>query len=76
MRIGVKTMLIQNKWVELGLVNGIIGIFKYIIWKEGVDIKKDPFQALFITINQYNKFALFTWQNNKKNCFYLFYFCK
>ena len=40
--IGAKTILIQNIWVKLGLVNGTTGIIKDIIQKEGADIKKDP----------------------------------
>jgi len=34
-------MLIQNIWVELGLVNSITGIVEDIIWKGHADIKKD-----------------------------------
>ena len=39
--IGVKVMLIQNIWVKLGLVNGIIGTVENVIWKEHADVKKD-----------------------------------
>ena len=39
--IGAKVMLIQNIWVELGLVNGTSGTIEDIIWKEHADIKKD-----------------------------------
>ena len=39
--IGAKVMLIQNIWVELGLVNSTTGIVKDVIQKEDADIKKD-----------------------------------
>jgi len=64
--IGAKTMLIQNIWVKLGLVNGTTGTIKDIVWKEGADIKKDPPQALLIAVGQYDGPALFTRQDSKK----------
>ncbi len=39
--IGMKIMLIQNIWVELGLVNSTTGIVEDVIWKEHADVKKD-----------------------------------
>ena len=58
--IGAKVILIQNIWVELGLINRTTGIVKDIIWKEHTDIKKDQPQSLLVTINRYNRPALFT----------------
>ena len=39
--IGAKVMLIQNIWVELGLVNGTTSTVEDVVWKEHADIKKD-----------------------------------
>ena len=58
--IGVKVILIQNIWVELGLVNGTTGTVEDVIWKGHVDIKKDQPQSLLIAVNGYNRPALFT----------------
>ena len=59
-------MLLQNIWVDIGLVNGATSIIKDIVWKEGVDIKKDLLQALLVIVNQYNGPVLFTGSNSKK----------
>ena len=59
-------MLIQNIQVKLGLVNGTTGTVKDIIQKGYTDIKKDQPQSLLITVNRYNRLALFTWQDSKK----------
>ena len=59
-------MLIQNIWVEPGLVNGTTGIVKDVIWKEDANIKKDQPQALLIAVDGYNGPALFTRQDSKK----------
>jgi len=64
--IGAKVMLIQNIWVELGLVNGTTGTIKDIIWKEGADVKKDPPQSLLIAVDKYDGPALFTREDGKK----------
>ena len=64
--IGVKVMLIQNIWIELGLVNGTTGIVKDVIQKGYADIKKDQPQLLLIIVDGYNGPALFTWQDSKK----------
>ena len=39
--IGAKVILIQNIWVELGLVNSTTNTVKDIIWNEHADIKRD-----------------------------------
>jgi hypothetical protein len=44
--ISTKVMLIQNIWVELGLVNGTTGTVEDVVWKEHADVKKDQPQAL------------------------------
>ena len=59
-------MLIQNIWVKLGLVNGIIGTVEDVVWKGHADIKKDQPQLLLIAVDGYNGPALFTWQDSKK----------
>ena len=64
--IGVKVMLIQNIWIELGLVNSTTSTVKDIIWKGHADIKKDQPQLLLIAVDGYNGPALFTWQDSKK----------
>ena len=64
--ISAKVMLIQNIWVELGLVNGTTGIVKDVVWKGHADIKKDQPQLLLIAVDGYNGPALFTWQDGKK----------
>ena len=64
--IGAKVMLIQNIWVELGLVNGTTGTIEDIVWKGHADIKKDQPQLLLIAVDKYNRPALFTWQDGKK----------
>ena len=64
--IGVKVILIQNIWVELGLVNSTTNIVKDIIQKEYADIKKDQPQSLLIAVDGYNGPALFTRQDSKK----------
>ena len=64
--IGVKVMLIQNIWVELGLVNGTTGIVKDVVQKGHADIKKDQPQLLLIVVDGYNGPALFTQQDSKK----------
>ena len=58
--IGVKVMLIQNIWVKLGLVNGTTGIVKDVIQNGYADIKKDQPQLLLVTVDRYNRPALFT----------------
>jgi hypothetical protein len=55
----------------LGLVNGTTNTIKDIIWKEGTDIKKDPPQSLFITVDNYNRPTLFIYKNSK-NIFPIF----
>ncbi len=64
--IGAKVKLIQNIWVELGLVNGTTGIVEDVIQKEYMDIKKDQPQLLLVVVDRHNRLALFTWQDNKK----------
>ena len=59
-------MLIQNIWVELGLVNGTTSIVKDVIQKEDANIKKNQPQALLIIVDGYNRFALFTQQDRIK----------
>ena len=59
-------MLLQNIQVDMGLVNGATGIIKDVVWKEGVDIKKDLLQVLLVAVNRYNRPALFTGSNSKK----------
>ena len=59
-------MLLQNIWVDMGLVNGATGTIEDVVWKEGVDIKKDLPQALLVAVNRYNGPALFTNSNGKK----------
>ena len=53
-------MLIQNIWVELGLVNSTTDTVEDIIWKGYMDIKKDQPQSLLIVVDGYNGPALFT----------------
>ena len=52
--------------VKPGLVNSTTGIVEDIIQKEDADIKKDQPQALLITVDSYNRPALFTQQNRIK----------
>ena len=59
-------MLLQNIWVDIGLVNGATGIIKDIVWKEGTDIKKDLLQALLVAVDWYNGPTLFTSSDSKK----------
>ncbi len=74
--IGAKVMLIQNIWVELGLVNGVTSIVKDVIQKEYIDVKKDQPQALLIAVNGYSGLVLFTWQDGRKVVFVFFVFYK
>ena len=64
--IGAKVMLIQNIWVELGLVNSTTNIVKDVIQKEHADIKNNQPQLLLITVDRYNGPTLFTQQDSKK----------
>ena len=64
--ISAKVMLIQNIQVKLGLINGTTSIIKDIIQKRHADIKKDQPQLLLITVDRYNRPALFTQQDSKK----------
>ena len=64
--ISVKVILIQNIWVELGLVNSTTSIVKDVIWKGHADIKKDQPQSLLIIVDRYNRPTLFTQQDSKK----------
>ena len=59
-------MLLQNIWVDIGLVNSATSIIKDMVQKEGADVKKDLLQALLVAVNQYNGPALFTGSNSKK----------
>ena len=59
-------MLLQNIWVDIGLVNSATSILKDMVWKEGADIKKDLLQALLVAVNWYNRPALFTGSDGKK----------
>ena len=59
-------MLLQNIWVDIGLVNGATGTIKDVVWKEGADIKKDLPQALLVAVNRYNGPTLFTGSDGKK----------
>ena len=72
----MKVMLIQNIWVELGLVNSTTGTVEDIIWKGHMDIKKDQPQSLLIVVDGYNGPALFTWQDGKKVIFIFSVLCK
>ena len=74
--IGVKVILIQNIWVELGLVNGTTDIVEDIIQKEHADVKKDQPQALLIMVDGYNGPALFTQQDGRKVVLVFFILCK
>ena len=38
---GAKVMLLQNIWVDMGLVNGATGTIEDVVWKKSADIKKD-----------------------------------
>ena len=59
-------MLLQNIWVDIGLVNGATGTIKDVVQKEDIDIKKDLPQALLVVVNWYNRPTLFTGSNGKK----------
>ena len=59
-------MLLQNIWVDIGLVDGTTGTIKDVVWKEGIDVKKDLPQALLVAVNRYNGPALFTGSDGKK----------
>ena len=50
----------------MGLVNSTTSTIKDVVWKKGVDIKKDLLQALLVTVNRYNGPTLFTGSNGKK----------
>ena len=74
--IGIKVMLIQNIWVELGLVNGTTGTVEDVVWKGHADIKKDQPQSLLIAVDEYNRPALFTQQDGKKVISVFFVLCE
>ena len=59
-------MLLQNIWVDMGLVNGVISIIEDIVQKEGTDVKKDLLQVLLVVVDWYNRPTLFTSSNGKK----------
>ena len=69
-------MLLQNIWVDIGLVNGTTSTIKDVVWKEGADIKKDLLQVLLVAVNWYNGPALFTSSNSKKVVPIFSTFCK
>ena len=50
----------------MGLVNGATGTIEDVVWKEGVDVKKDLPQALLVAVDWYNGPALFTSSDGKK----------
>jgi len=50
----------------MGLVNGTTSTIKNVVWKEGVDVKKDLPQALLVVVDWYSGPALFTNSNSKK----------
>ena len=58
-------MLLQNIWVDMGLVNSTTSTIENVVWKKGADIKKDLPQVLLVVVNQYNRPALFTNSNGK-----------
>ena len=64
--ISAKVILIQNIWVELGLVNSTTSTVENVVQKEHADIKKDQPQLLLVIVNGYNRPALFTQQDGKK----------
>ena len=59
-------MLLQNIWVDMGLVNGTTSTIKDVVWKESVDVKKDLLQALLVAVNRYNGPTLFTSSDGRK----------
>ena len=59
-------MLLQNIWVDMGLVNGATSIIEDIVQKEGADVKKDLPQALLVAVDRYNGPTLFTSSNGKR----------
>ena len=69
-------MLLQNIQVDMDLVNGATGTIKDVVWKEGVDVKKDLLQALLVAVDQYNGPALFIGSNGKKAVPIFSTFCK
>ena len=59
-------MLLQNIWVDMGLINSTTSTIEDIVWKESVDVKKDLLQALLVAVDRYNRPTLFTSSNSRK----------